>query len=507
MKRRAVELGLRLPRLFDELAEGVLLLTPGGRLRDMNRTALNLCAGRRDDFIGRLLIDIEWWLDDDSRTQLSAALRQAASGQRQCQQFGIRIGERAPALLDLALSPLVDTSGAVTALLCELRDISDRRQLKRALREQERELERAQQLAHVGSWRWEVAPDRVHWSDELSRMFGLDPGQAPPGYAEHANLYTVASWEQLQQAVRRCLAEAAPYKVELEFIRADGSQGWMESHGEAERDSTGNIAVLRGTAQDVSQRHALQEAMARELTQARDLAGELEARSQRERELLHFLAHEVRQPLHNASAALQHAAAALRTADDAVDAEVLSPLDRAEQVIGHVIGALNNTLAAATLLIDGGRHSFADTDLDALVNLVLLDVAADERARICVQRRSAARTVSLQPNLTRLALFNLLANALAYSPAASPVELTIFDSEEPLSIGFEVRDHGGGIPEDLRPRLGERGLRGRNTAHRQGGGLGLYIVAQVVQLHRGELSLQPVHGGGTLARMTLPQGV
>ena len=131
----------------------------------------------------------------------------------------------------------------------------------------------------------------------------------------------------------------------------------------------------------------------------------------------------------------------------------------------------------------------------------------DDRARIAVAWRCGARTVSLQPNLSRLALFNLLANALAYSPPTAPVRLLIIDSEDPLAIVFEVHDGGAGIPAVLQPHLGERGRRGPNAAQRPGAGLGLYIVRQVVELHRGTLELLPGTGGGTLARMTLPQGM
>lgn len=497
-----------MPPLCDELAVAVLLLAPDGTLLDLNRSALAHLAQPAEDLVGRPFVEAALWrLDADAQQQLAEAIASAAAGARLRRQLELRLDGRTAAAFDLVVRPLREVDGSIVSLLCEAHDVTDRRRLEQALGERESELARAQQLASVGSWRWAVAPDNVRWSAELVRMFGREPGSPPPSFAEHSGLYAPASWQLLQRAVRQCVAEAVPYTVELEFIRADGSHGWMEAHGEAERDADGRVAVLRGTAQDVSERHALQQSMRRELAQARALADELEARSRRERELLHFLAHEVRQPLHNASVALQRAGAALRAAGERASTEVGTPLRRAAKVIGHVIGALNNTLAAATLLIGGGRRILVDTDLEALVALVLHDVADDDRVRIAVEWRCGARTVSLQPNLSRLALFNLLANALAYSPPTAPVRLLIIDSEDPMAIVFEVHDAGAGIPAELQPHLGERGRRGPNAAHRPGGGLGLYIVRQVVELHRGTLELLPGTGGGTLARMTLPQGM
>jgi CheY-like chemotaxis protein len=99
-------------------------------------------------------------------------------------------------------------------------------------------------------------------------------------------------------------------------------------------------------------------------------------------ELLRLLAHEVRQPLNNASAALETASAAIVASGQQVASDVRSPLVRARQVLDHVIGTLNNTLAAATMLSSGASEAIADTDLDTLIGLVIHDVALDERARL-----------------------------------------------------------------------------------------------------------------------------
>lgn len=224
-------------------------------------------------------------------------------------------------------------------------------------------------------------------------------------------------------------------------------------------------------------------------------------------ELLHLLAHEVRQPLNNASAALETASAAIAASGERVASDVRSPLVRARHVLDHVIGTLNNTLAAATMLSSGATEAIADTDLDTLIGLVIHDIALDERPRVVIESHTSTRTVQLQPVLMRLALCNVLANALAYSPADSTVHLAINDSEDPLGIIFDVSDLGDGIPADLLPKVFDKGTRGRNARNRAGAGLGLYIVRKVVGLHRGSIEILPNAPRGSIVRMSIPQGV
>jgi|GEM_PF-846596 len=224
-------------------------------------------------------------------------------------------------------------------------------------------------------------------------------------------------------------------------------------------------------------------------------------------DMLQLLAHEVRQPLNNASAALQSASSAIAASGGDGNPDIRKPLVRAVKVLDHVIGTLNNALAAATMLTSGATETIADTDLDALVGLVVHDMAVEERGRIMTESLTAMRTVQVQPVLMRLALSNLLANALAYSPPSSIVRLSIKDSDELPAMAFEISDNGNGIAPELLPKVFDKGTRGRDAHSKAGAGLGLYIVRKVVELHKGTIELIPNSPRGSIARMTIPQGV
>jgi PAS domain S-box-containing protein len=219
-------------------------------------------------------------------------------------------------------------------------------------------------------------------------------------------------------------------------------------------------------------------------------------------EMLEVLAHEVRQPLNNASAALQSAAAILANVGDSSAAARMS---RAQAVIGEVTAGVDNTLAVASLLARPNPLGRTDCDVDTLIAVAIGDMPAAERGRIRVERTSATRTASMDMSLMRLALRNLLSNALKYSPAGSPVEIRVTDSDDPLALIIDVADTGKGVEPQVLPRLFERGTRGSDERSEGSHGLGLYIVRRVMELHDSAVLLHRNSPQGTTMRLVVEQ--
>ncbi len=219
-------------------------------------------------------------------------------------------------------------------------------------------------------------------------------------------------------------------------------------------------------------------------------------------EMLDVLAHEVRQPLNNASAALQSAAAALHDVGEGAAAQRMR---RALAVIGEVMARVDNTLAVAALVARAEPLACTDCDVDTLLAVAITDMPAAERGRIHIDRATATRTASMDMSLMRLALRNLLSNALKYSPPGSPVAVQVTDSDDPLALIIDVTDSGPGVEPQVRARLFERGARGSKARAVGGHGLGLYIVRRVMELHNGRVALHRNSPQGATMRLTITQ--
>ena len=276
----------------------------------------------------------------------------------------------------------------------------------------------------------------------------------------------------------------------------------------AEYDSRAHASALRAQLAALSATEQERTEEKAELLKLRTLLDWRTAMLAEHSDMLQLLSHEIRQPLNNASAAMQATMKAIGDLHLEEATPATKALLRAEHVLQQVIGTLDNTLAAGTILAVGGKAGAStDTDLPTLINLVLHDIAADARPRIQVVWDADVRTVQLHPALMRLTIRNLLNNALNYAPADTPVQLRITESDDPLALSIEVIDAGPGISDELRPRLFEKGSRGAAHRHRAGAGLGLFIVRSVVQLHQGTVQALPREPHGTIMRLELPQGL
>jgi signal transduction histidine kinase len=132
---------------------------------------------------------------------------------------------------------------------------------ERVLRQRDGELNEAQRLAQTGSWQWDPHSDAVTWSAELYRLARYDPQLPPPPFKEHERFFAPESWDRLKQSVERALRTGAPYELDLEGIRADGTRIWLTTRGEAVLDASGHPICLRGTTQDITDRKRSEEAL------------------------------------------------------------------------------------------------------------------------------------------------------------------------------------------------------------------------------------------------------
>ncbi|HZV72368.1 MAG TPA: EAL domain-containing protein [Conexibacter sp.] len=121
------------------------------------------------------------------------------------------------------------------------------------LAESEHALAEAQRLAHIGSWEWEVAEDRIAWSDELHRIFGVERGSFDTTYESSLTFIHPDDRELVSQEVERALRDPGPFRLEHRVLRPDGEVRTIEGRGRVIVDDDGRASKLLGTAQDVTE--------------------------------------------------------------------------------------------------------------------------------------------------------------------------------------------------------------------------------------------------------------
>jgi PAS domain S-box-containing protein len=138
-------------------------------------------------------------------------------------------------------------------LQATVRDVSSQKETERKLKESEDGFKKAQRMAKVGSWEWDVGVDEVTWSEELFRMTGMDSQLPAPSFKEQEKMWLPDSWKKLNELVQETIKFGTPYNVELEMYASDKSIMNLITIGEAIKNNDGDIVGLRGTVQNITE--------------------------------------------------------------------------------------------------------------------------------------------------------------------------------------------------------------------------------------------------------------
>jgi PAS domain S-box-containing protein len=160
----------------------------------------------------------------------------------------------------------LDNQGTVVALIGSGRDISDRKQTEEKLRMSELDLQQAQAVAHVGSWRWDIAHDEFVWSDEMCRIFGVAP-HAFTGSVQDVIARAIHPDDRalIEESNRAIIEDHNPQPLEYRIVWPDGSvrSVWVKP-GEMTLDDKGHASSLTGVVLDITDRKQAEERLAHE---------------------------------------------------------------------------------------------------------------------------------------------------------------------------------------------------------------------------------------------------
>ena len=167
---------------------------------------------------------------------------------------------------DLADNVITDAIDEIVALPIQQTELHWRlsallrlREQSLTLRTRERELERqvdlferAQDIANVGAWEYDVDADEALWTDEVYRIHGLpeDTMASPEASLQH---YHPEDRPVIEAAFEAAVEDGDPYDVEVRLVGADDTERWVRTRGEP-KYTDGDLTHVRGTIQDITQR-------------------------------------------------------------------------------------------------------------------------------------------------------------------------------------------------------------------------------------------------------------
>lgn len=150
--------------------------------------------------------------------------------------------------------PMIDDSGQFRGVLASGSDITERKRREDQLREREKQLSAAEQIARFGSWSWEVNSDFVQWSDELYRIYGLRPQSQQISFERYLSLVHPDDRSRVRRQVESALENRAPFQFSERIVHSDGGTRYLVSRGRVICDATGAPRQVMGICMDVTER-------------------------------------------------------------------------------------------------------------------------------------------------------------------------------------------------------------------------------------------------------------
>jgi diguanylate cyclase (GGDEF)-like protein/PAS domain S-box-containing protein len=121
------------------------------------------------------------------------------------------------------------------------------------LENQQTMLIRAETAAHLGSWQWDMATDHVVWSQEMYRIFDLDPYIDAPPIAGQAKYFSTSDMERLRETINTAKNHYGPCQTELTVVRPDGSSRFCIARFQIHMNDLQQVEMLYGSFQDVTE--------------------------------------------------------------------------------------------------------------------------------------------------------------------------------------------------------------------------------------------------------------
>src|SRR6201987_2386932 len=247
--------------VFENSAVGVALTNMGGRFLATNHVYQTMLGYTEEELRTLQFLDIT---HEDYHEANWALIAELVEGKRR--QFQIekkyRRKDGSSIWVSNNVSLVPGTERVPRFIMALSEDITQRKRAEEALRRSEAYLAEGQRLAKTGSWAYNPAAEKlIYWSDEMLRMFGLDPQRSNnlPDREEFLRLMHPEDRDRFIERIDKAFREKADFAQDFRIVLTDGTVKHIHGIGHPVLDETGNIIEYVGTDVDVTERKRAEE--------------------------------------------------------------------------------------------------------------------------------------------------------------------------------------------------------------------------------------------------------
>ena len=477
--------------LFDEAADSVIMVNPGGGIIAVNRRQEAILKYPEDQLVGRRFIDL---ILPQYQPAVTALVQEILKGVDKTPTVEVRVFDRAGRPVPMELDLTGTGVGPMIYIMVQLRDITERKALERQLLEYSESLEvkvldRTREIEHTKTYLenlLENANDVIYTLDHDQRFTYVNSKVEIWGYRKEDLIgrpyLSLLSRRHRGKRLRSTLDIGAKQAYEVEIVTKAGEPRSVLVSVSPLRDDEGKIAGVLGIARDITDKKRLE----RQVLNAEKLAsvGKLAA----------GVAHEINNPLGGILNCIYN----LRkgTLSPARELEYLESMEDGLQRVQKIVRQL----------LDFSQQydpELSPTEVNAVIERVLtLTNYAFDGTGVGLRRELARDLPPLlaDRHMIEQVLTNLILNAVQAIRGDGVV--TVRSGTDGPWCTIEVEDTGCGIPPDVLPKIFDPFFTTKGQG--EGTGLGLSVSLGIVERHGGQIAVKSQVGEGTTFTVRLP---
>ena len=412
---------------------------------------------------------------------------QNAIASRQPADFNLRITlpDKKTKILNIKADVIFDENNHPAKVIGTTQDITEKQELMDQLQKSEAQLKQAQAISHIGSWEEDITSRTLSWSDEVFRIYGLEPRKDGITQDEVIRFRHPDDDELIREQFAHAIATHEPIDVSFRIILPDNTIRHLQVKAEVLTDNNNKAVKLFGTVQDITKIVEAEMVLQQKNKQLQQSNANLE-------EFAYVASHDMKEPLRKIST---FGEMLLSLTKDNLSTQAKMYVDRMIEGGKRMQKMIDNLLELSTI---AHNKAFARASLQEALDKARLDLELKiKENNATITSDGLPEAVVIQSQFEQLFL-NLIGNSLKFRrPDVAPVInithkllTTAEATKNGLLPGFKylrirLKDNGIGFEPEYADKIFGMFQRLHGKVDFEGSGIGLAIVKKIVEHHGG----------------------
>ncbi|HUW51256.1 MAG TPA: PAS domain S-box protein [Sulfuricella sp.] len=504
-EQEVVKLSLQNRLILDSAGEGIYGLGIDGRCTFVNPAASQLLGFMVEELIGQHIHSMFHHTKPDGRPYPEEECPVHEAYKQGVVHRGVDLYWRKDGSsfqVEFVSTPILE-AGKTTGAVLMFRDITERKLAEEQIRRSEQGLAEAQRIAHLGNWDLDLVHNVLTWSDEIYRIFEIDPEKFGASYDAFLDAIHPDDRELVNRAYTESVKNRVPYDIAHRLLMKDGRVKYVNEKCETHYSEDGKPLRSVGTVHDITEIKKAEDKV-KELNRdlERRVAGrtsQLEAANKELEAFSYSVSHDLRTPL--------------RAIDGFSRILLDDYADRLDDEGKRLLNVVRDNTRRMGQLIDdilkfsrAGRAeiTFSEIDMEKLARKVFEDIQPSvdaSKLQLEIEHLPPARG---DPAMLRQVFVNLLSNAIKFSRTREVARIKVGGSIEGAEAVYFVKDNGVGFDMQYVDKLFGVFQRLHAVTEFEGTGIGLAIVKRIITRHGGRVRAEGKTGKGAAIYFALP---